>query len=646
MKPAWNFPPHLGATIFNPLGGESLSEQEDDWQPGESLVRECIQNSLDAKIADCIEVRFAVHLSGSMNLEQVNHWFGDLWPHLRSKDCKLSHISDRPTRGGYLVIEDFGTSGLEGDFRQTGLSDDVNRFFAFCRAEGLSGNSANGNKGGSWGQGKSVFNRCSDINSFLCLTVQNDTRKSALIGRSVIWHHRTDDGEYQAFGLFGERESEESPLTLPIHNQDFIDRFRSEFDIRRKTEPGLSIVVPYADPNISAQTIVQIVLREYFFAISAGVLKVVVEGALAGNKGSVVIDQSTIKELSRKFQRPEEQKVSELAINAINLNSVTSVRLNSSPPQQSPRWDKDLFPTESDSWKQAQSCFAQGNPVAVQVPMLVYPHSQRPESAEFVVLLQKDVNNKGFRPRFVRGWTIVPNARRSAGSTIKMFSFVRIQDDPLAVMLRAAEPPAHTSWTTQSTNIRGRYDHAEDAISFVIRAPERIAEALAETNEKIDRLSLSQFFPMSAGAGPTVEHQPPRSDSTVTTKRPKPIIDAESWASIQRQGSGFVVLPSEGSESSPREFTIETAYATGRGDPLGKYHPDDYQLECFEQAIAEASEGFTKIRCEGNIIHVIRNDSDNWRIVVDCGCFDHNRDLYVKPTADTSNSIGTTEAEQ
>ncbi len=90
MTAAWNFVKHIaGQPIVNPLGSEHFADVDDDWRPGEVLVRECIQNSLDAHHDDEVSVNFQIRSASSMSASTAEFWFSTLWPHLRSRDCKL-----------------------------------------------------------------------------------------------------------------------------------------------------------------------------------------------------------------------------------------------------------------------------------------------------------------------------------------------------------------------------------------------------------------------------------------------------------------------------------------------------------------------------------------------------------------------------
>src|SRR5690606_40831246 len=140
-----------------------------------------------------VHVRIALSDESALSKTRAKHWFGDLWPHLEAKGSGLRNLP--PWTGRYLVIEDFGTHGLEGDVARENIPDEGTRedFFAFFRSNGLSGK--HGQSGGRWGVGKSVFNRASRINSFLAFTIGNSDRNAFLLGRCFLMIQQIDCNE-------------------------------------------------------------------------------------------------------------------------------------------------------------------------------------------------------------------------------------------------------------------------------------------------------------------------------------------------------------------------------------------------------------------------------------------------------------------
>lgn len=191
-NPGWHFKRRERSDeVADPIQGEFFDEAADPDEPrrgpAASLVREAIQNSLDARVGSGpVHVRFYLSSGEGLATDRARHWFAGLWPHLRARRSGLRNVPPCPQACRFAVVEDFGTRGLEGDPRRGTTPDEDERddFFAFFRAIGLSGKA--GQEGGRWGVGKSVFNRASRINTFVALSVRNRDRCAHLIGSCFV----------------------------------------------------------------------------------------------------------------------------------------------------------------------------------------------------------------------------------------------------------------------------------------------------------------------------------------------------------------------------------------------------------------------------------------------------------------------------
>jgi hypothetical protein len=47
--------------------------------------------------------------------ERARYWFASLWPHLRAQWRGLRNVPTEPEACRFVVVEDFGTTGLLGD---------------------------------------------------------------------------------------------------------------------------------------------------------------------------------------------------------------------------------------------------------------------------------------------------------------------------------------------------------------------------------------------------------------------------------------------------------------------------------------------------------------------------------------------------
>jgi hypothetical protein len=123
--------------------------------PGEAVVREFIQNSLDAsKNQGMLKVKISFH---SLRREDTRTFFDDtLKSHLNA--CRLLDTGEYPENISCLVLEDFNTTGLDGDYKPDARGGN---FYNFWWREGISEKS--GQRAGRWGLGKTTFHIVSKI---------------------------------------------------------------------------------------------------------------------------------------------------------------------------------------------------------------------------------------------------------------------------------------------------------------------------------------------------------------------------------------------------------------------------------------------------------------------------------------------------
>ena len=83
-------------------------------------------------------------------------------------------------------------------------------------------------------------------------------------------------------GYYGTPGSDD--LTLPVEDPALIDRFCKVFGLQRGSQPGLSLAVPWCDPEeMTLDALLHAAVKGYFYPILAGALKV----ELIGPDGNV-----------------------------------------------------------------------------------------------------------------------------------------------------------------------------------------------------------------------------------------------------------------------------------------------------------------------------------------------------------------------
>lgn len=282
--PEWKFRiPQDSEVNQDPIEGEFFTTH-DVGDFSDALVRESIQNSLDAKLENSnqiVTVRF--YFSGKTNANNVrldkHHYFKGLYPHIFSADNGLNkkEIPTLSEKTQYLVIEDFHTVGLDGSVIE---NDDPNtdsslghNFYWFWRNVGRSGKK--GSERGKWGLGKTVFPASSVINTFFALTKRWDDNETFLMGLSVLkTHHLKQEPSVKRYpyGYFGIFRNNDEYFATPTNDEQLLKEFRQTFNLKRdnNTTSGLSVIIPFPRKEITSDSIIRSVLKQYFYPIISG----------------------------------------------------------------------------------------------------------------------------------------------------------------------------------------------------------------------------------------------------------------------------------------------------------------------------------------------------------------------------------------
>ena len=255
----------------NPLGDEFFTDAE-LLTDASSLVREAIQNSLDAK-ADEEEVLLVRFKIGQRKFEQSQPKpFIGLEAHTVASLGPDSGLIDSECR--YLVYEDFNTVGLLGDssldLASSSLPKREQSYTYFVHYEG-EGSKDEGSRG-KWGVGKVVFPKISKIKAHFNYSVRDAQhapcgKTNVLIGQSVLKFHEVQGTAFQPDGWFAE-QMEGVPIPF---SGEAAQGFVEEWGVtRRVDETGLSVVVPYISGDLRIAQFRDAVIRQYFLPIVAG----------------------------------------------------------------------------------------------------------------------------------------------------------------------------------------------------------------------------------------------------------------------------------------------------------------------------------------------------------------------------------------
>jgi hypothetical protein len=617
-----------------------------------ALVREDIQNRLDAKSKRTKEpVKVRYYVSGrASRIEPPDSakWLKGLEAHLNAPKS-LEELGSGPVNLArpmpYLVMEDFNTTGLQGDPLQTSDPEDNadrNDFYWFVRNVGRTGKKA-GDRG-RWGLGKIVYPAASSIRSFFCYSIREGDLRRAFIGRSVLAIHSVNGQEYQSEGYYGNFPDLNYPYyAVPEESAAFIGPFAKLFNVRRQpTEPGISLVIPFPDDSISLNTLVEKVIHHYFWEILRGSLEVEIED----DRKKFIISREGIDDIVSSWPgfNEADRKVIQHRLefcrkaDGMQLTDPDGFYLLSKPSSYGSVRLGDLFQSP-DILEKAKQRFRNGDIVAAEFVVGFRKKGDVEErDTSFLVFLQRDNDLDRPDETFIRdGLTIIGEGRiREPG----IRALVLAEDPTIAEFLGDAENPAHTKWLSTTKHFRGKYSPGSVLLEYIKSSGLRLANLLGKVeNEMLDNL-LDNLFGV-----PYEEHgRPPEPKSTGKRggkKPPKGGAERRRYLQTSKLASeaGFVVRLSPDAKKCPDRVTIRMAYESESGNPFDLFHPADFDLTAPGGQVQVSVTSCSVKGTEPNRLEVepLGNDFE-----IKLTGFDRNRDLRldVRPQMTTAVAEG------
>ena len=619
---------HPGEMNVDPIEGEFFST-EALGSVADALIREAVQNSLDARRPG-MAARIRIGLSPlsstrSSTPADRSRYLDGLPPHVVAASTRADALPQFDEPFQYVVVEDFGTRGLQGDPRQSedeeiGASAFRNDFYYFWRNVGRSRKGASDL--GRWGLGKTVFAAASRASAFFAMTVRANDSRPLLMGQAVLRIHKLDNARFYPYGYFGRFEGD---FALPIEDPTIVDRFAEDFGLERRNEPGLSVVIPFPVRDLTAKTVLPSLAHHYFLPILAGDLSIDVDDG--GHRER--LDKDTFSQIVERLGRGDASslpRLVDLARWGLTLSDTTTAELPEPSPNAAPRWSQD------DAINQAlgplREPFNMGARVAIRVPVWVKPTGAEARLATFDVWLERDDSLDSADEHFVRDGITIAGVRGSVQAGVR--AIVRIRDRNLSALLGDSENPAHTEWQERSQRFKDRYHHGPSTLRYVKSAPREIVRILTRPAEGRDLALLRHVFSLDVPTEETVRQREGKTARAgLSAKAEGTGVDAAARAArgfeLHRLEGGFRIAGSSEGTTMPRQMIVRVAYEVRRGNPFKMYQSLDFELD--RPPISISVEGARLLRNHGNEL-AIAIDVAGFRVTVQG--FDARRDVRVR----------------
>ncbi len=606
----------------DPVEGEFFAPEEGY---AAALVRETIQNMLDNRADQHdrnapVRARFAFgRAAGTEHTVASSPWLAGLHPHLQALG-----VPNRPEGGEpltFLLVEDSGTRGLCGDethHADTQQEEDApkNDFYYFWRNVGRSKKGSTDR--GRWGLGKTVFPASSRALSFFGLTKRSSDNRLLLMGQCVGKIHEMQGNKFAAYGYFG--RIEDDGFALPLEDLSIITEFEDLFGLQREEAPGLSVIVPFPQPELQPDTLLREVVRNYYLPILFGELVVDLQDV----DGMVTtVDAASLVTLAGQLDEGMRQVIA-FAQAVIDEPADRRVVLGTLPAGAPPAWDAESIFAAVDL-AELRRRYAEGQLLSIRVPMTVeLLASGERRSSFFDLYLQRDGRLERGRGDFVRQGLTITNVNRPPKGAVR--GLVLVSDPPLSSLLGDSEGPAHTRWEERRERVK-RYRYGSSTVRFVSRALSDVSELLTQQQSGIDENALIDMFflpdPQQTATNPA--RRTPAATRLGRDVNPPPTVPPlprrPRRFNVTQKHGGFGVAGVSTADGHSELIRVTVGYLTDNARIA--YSPFDFDLGRPPITVSAVGAAY---RASGNVLEIL---PDTPEFTVEVLGFDVNRDLDV-----------------
>jgi hypothetical protein len=572
--------------------------------PGEVVVREFIQNSLDARTNQgMLKVKISFH---SLRRKDTRAFLDEsLKSHLNA--CNLLDGREYPENIPCLVLEDFNTTGLDGPYEPDARRGN---FYNFWWREGIS--EKRGQRAGRWGLGKTTFHIVSKIRTLWGLTVRDDG-KILLMGKALLKTHSLNNERYHYFGYFSQDNF------MPVEDDFILTKFRENFRIgRNNTETGFSVVIPLPVDEINFESIMKGVIQHYYYPVLAGILSVEIHDNINHkqeelNSENLIEKASGINWSDTEWEGIDIRKILQFIKDSLGIQPIR-LQIQES---ENPHITQESFGGQIETIKEN---FLGGVSLRFEVPVTIRKTDRTEQESSVSILLKRFPEFRKPFEAYIRSGILVSEIKMLGNRPV---AGLLIAEEPaICEFLGDCETPAHTNWNERTESFAGNYIHAARILRFIKKSMLQIISLLDEPprERQVDFLKDIFFVPV----GP--EEREEKEESTRPPIIPEDMERKPAKFNIEKIEGGFKVTlnPERTDLSFPFQATVKIAYDTRRGNPFKAY--DRFDFDVASGSITTEPHDCNVIEKKDNILKVeITGRNFELRVTG----FDPKRDLVI-----------------
>ena len=568
MTDYWHWERAYGTTSVNVKEAFSENFNTDQFSNVDTLVREAIQNILDAEADQNVPVEVDFSFGQSSD-PLISELFSTL-------STFRSHCPNIPSRDfsniRWLLIKDSKTTGLKGTLQKRRGSD----FWKYWMNCG-SGSKASGNLG-RHGVGRVSVILGSKVHTIIGATLRKGEENPVLSGISLLDNTDYDGKERSSTSLLVKDFLPDDDI-YQLHSQDVVNSILQTFGIKFDS-PGLALIVIDPRDEITTDRIKAAIIEHFASAIIKGTLKASISGELISPENII----ETARGLSDNFQirNMTEDFESYLSlISDLHNDEMHKHRFELNGPQRIRDFE---FASEK-----IDECRSQLNECGKVLFEFVFPLGiKKKDSIEnvdctFKVGFSKPtVTKKGVETYHRKGMSI-PNGPQYPVLNGMFTAAITAADRELATLLNVCEGKAHLSWSSSTQveeELNKKYVQGMKVRNMCALSLKDINLLLSDSGSELDLNFWDEFF--SAPIAPDESTDSAENDDFDEENE----VDEEDYLKAQLYKyseirSGFEVEgnPDFDFEGRVLSFRVTVAYESEGADSFKLWDKDDFDLQ-------------------------------------------------------------------
>jgi hypothetical protein len=620
MTDYWHWERAYGTTSVNVKEAFAELFNTDQFSNVDTLVRESVQNILDAELNSekPVEVDFSF---GESNDPFIGEFFSSL-KEFRNNCPNVPYADFSSVK--WLVIKDSNTTGLKGEINGRNNSNFWKYWMNFGSGSKVSGNL------GRHGVGRVSIILGSKAHTIIGATLREGEHKPILSGISLLDCTNYDGKERSSTSLLVDDFLDQEDI-YKLHGADKVDAILNAFGISFDG-PGLALIVVSPRDEITPDRIKAAIIEHFASAIIKGTLKASCNGDEI-NKDNIVV---TARSLSENFQirNMKEDYESYLALIAdLHDEDKSKFSVNFDYPKRIK--DHDFSEDELLNFRETLS---KNGKILFDFNFNLEVKNEEGSTVDQkctfkVGFSHPSVPTKGVETYHRRGMAI-PNGPFANDQRVGDGSYTAVitaADRELANLLNICEGKAHLHWSSSThvcEELDKSYANGMKVRNMCALSLKDIYGILNESSSEPDQNFWQNFFSAPLEHDPSSDEDEDEDPYDDPDEPPEEPLEQRSHLySHSQTKTGFVIEgnPDFDFEGQVLSFRVCVAYETEGKDPFAFWDADDFDLQA-QHKMTNFQNCITSWR-SGNEFDVTVNRPD-FKLTVEG--FDTNREVAVK----------------